>query len=180
MNPPLQLQALTKLTLSITFPFSFSQNSNSISTSDLPFPTKSLCSITFSKEDIYEALVSLDPTKGMGGDYIPPIVIKQCAASLLDPVHYIFTQYMCQSSLPIEWRSHNITPNPKTKDKTSVKRYWPISLLCCLPKVLERLIFNKIHDFTADNIISYHQFHFMRNQSTVKQLLLSTEYFQFS
>ena len=116
----------------------------------------------------------------MGGDCIPPNVIKQCAVALLDPVYHIFTQCMHQSYLPIEWRSHNITPIPKTNDKSSVKNYRPISLLCCLSKVLEKLIFNKIYDFTAQNVISLDQFGFMRNRSTLKQLLMYTEFLQSS
>ena len=48
------------------------------------------------------ALASLDPTEAMGGDSIPPIVIKHCAITLLDPVHYIFTQCVNQSYFRIE------------------------------------------------------------------------------
>ena len=65
--------------------------------SDLPFSTKSLSSITFSKVYIYEAPTSLNATKAIHGDWTPPIVIKQFVVSFLDPVQYIFTNWMEES-----------------------------------------------------------------------------------
>ena len=59
-------------------------------------------------------------------------------------IHYIYTQCMHRFYLHSEWRSHNITPILKTKDKSFVKNYHPISLLCYPLKVLEKLILNKI------------------------------------
>ena len=138
--------------------------------------------MTFSKQDICEIVIFLDPAKAMhhGGDCIPPIVIKQCAVALLDPVHYILTQCMHKYYLPIEWRSHNLTHISKTMDKSSVKNYVPVYLLCCLSKGLENLIFNTPYNITTEKINSCYQFGFRRCQSIVKQLLLYTEYLQSS
>ena len=50
--------------------------------------------------------------------------------------------------------------------------YCPISLLCCISKVLEKLIFDKTFDFLLNNIVSSSQFGFVRKRSTLQQLLI--------
>ena len=140
------------------------------------FPNKSICSISISEHDTFLALSSLDPSKAMGGDGIPPIILRHCATSLAEPVHYLFMQCLRQSYLPKEWRCHFITPIPKSKDTSSVTQYRPISLLCCLSKVLEKLVFDKINVFILENFISDLQFGFLPNRSTLQQLLLYEDY----
>ena len=54
-----------------------------------------------------------------------------------------------------------------------VENYRPISLLCCVSKVLEFIILNHISEFVVSNI-SVCQFGFVRHRSSVQQLLLST------
>ena len=70
----------------------FNTNTSDISFDNLPFPDKSLCSLTITKHDVYTALADLDSTKAMGGDGILPLFLKHCATALVDPVHYLFSQ----------------------------------------------------------------------------------------
>ena len=76
--------------------------------------------------------------------------------------------------IPSEWHDHFITPIPKSGDKTLISNYRPISRLSSVSKVFEKLVFNKVVDFFVDSTISNSQFGFLRNRSTVKQLLLHT------
>ena len=142
----------------------------------LPFPNESLCSISITSDDTFQALCSLNPSKAMGGDGIPPIVLHHCAAALFEPIHHLFEQCLLQSYIPSEWRSHHITPIPKSKDKSLITNYRPISLLSCISKVFKRVIFDKISDFIYKNYISHHQFGFIRNRSTLQQLLLYQDF----
>ena len=112
----------------------------------------------------------------MGGDGIPPLFLEHCATALVDPVYYLFSQCLSQSYLPQEWHSHLIKPIPKTGDKSQISNYHPSSLLCNLSKVLEKIVFDKIYEFISENSISIHQFSFMRNRSSLKQLILYTEF----
>ena len=89
-------------------------------------------------------LRSLDETKAMGYDGISPKLLKQCALSLYQPLHYLFSLSLSQSYLPLEWRTHLIKPIFKSGDKNS---YRPISLLSVVSKVLERLVYNGMVDF---------------------------------
>ena len=54
---------------------------------------------------------------------------------------------------------------------TSFLNYRPISLLCSVSKVLERLIYDKIIDFVLPKI-SVAQFGFLRDRSCLQLLLL--------
>ena len=112
----------------------------------------------------------LDATKAMGIDNIPNQVLKSCAATLTRPIYHIFQQCVNQSLIPSEWKIHKIIPIFKSGDKSSVKNCRPISLLCCISKVLERLVYNNIYDSISSQI-STNQFGFVRNRSTVQQLL---------
>ena len=113
-------------------------NSHSNTLSSRSFPKSSLCSVNISLQDTFNALSSLDCSKAMGGDGIPPIILKHSAAALTKPVHHLFTLCISQSYLPLDWRSHYISPIPKSGDKSCISNYRPISLLCILSKVYIR------------------------------------------
>ena len=113
------------------------------------------------------ALSSLDSSKAMEGDVIPPIALKQAATALLEPIHHLFSLCLPKSYLPNEWHSHCFTPIPKCGNKSSVSNYRPISLLCSLSKVLEKIVFDKISDFAVKSSASLIQFGFVKNQSTL-------------
>ena len=121
-------------------------------------------------DNVFEVLSHLDTTKAMGIDQIPNCVLKFCSDSLCEPICYLFQQCINQSYLPSEWRIHKVTPIFKSGDKSSVKNYRPISLLCCISKVLELIVYNNIYDHVS-SCISTNQFGFLRNRSTVQQLL---------
>ena len=139
-------------------------------------PASSLCSIDISLEDTFLALSSCDPSKAMGGDGIPPMILKHAASALAEPVHHLFSLCLTKSYLPAEWRCHHITPIHKSGDRSTITNYRPISLLSCLFKILERLVFDKTYDFIVKTSISNSQFGFVRNRSTLHQLLLYSEF----
>ena len=71
---------------------------------------------------------------------------------------------MKQGYLPNKWRIHKIIPIYKSGDKSSVKNYHPISLLCCISKVLESIIYDWIYD-TISSHISTNQFGFLKKSN---------------
>ena len=60
----------------------------------------------------------------------------------------------------------------KSGDKSSVKKYCPIFLLCCISKVLEKLVYNNNYEAVSPQI-STNQSAFLHNRSTIQQLLKS-------
>ena len=141
--------------------------------STLPLPPSCICTVSFTDSEVFDALQSLDPTKSSGCDSIGSKLIKHCALALYPPVHHLFSVSLSKQSIPYEWKCHSITPIFKSGDKSLVKNYRPISLLCIMSKVLEHLIFSKISKFiVTNNILYHHQFGFRRQHSTTQQLLV--------
>ena len=137
----------------------------------LPVPPSTISDITISESDVYDAMTSLNPTKAMGIDGIGPKLLKHCALALYQSLHHLFTLSLVQHYLPQEWRFHLITPIYKSGNKSSVKNYRPISLLCIISKVLEKIVYDKIISFVSRSISSC-QFGFRRNHSPLQQLLI--------
>ena len=138
---------------------------------DLPPVPNSLQSISISDIDVFEGLSSLDPSKARGIDDIGPQILKSCALGLYAPLHHLFELSLSNGIIPAQWSVHVITPIHKSGDRSSVKNYRPISLLCTVSKVLERIVYDKIIDFLTPSI-SLHQFGFLSKRSTVQQLLI--------
>ena len=80
-----------------------------------------------------KALVSLDPSKAMGVDELPPKILKSC----YQPINHLFLN---KSYIPAEWKMHLITPIHKSGDLCMIDNYRPISLLRAISKVLESCI----------------------------------------
>ena len=140
---------------------------------ELPIPDSTITDISISESDVHKALSSLNTTKAMGIDGIGPKLLKHCALALYKPIHHLFMLSISHFYVPKDWRLHLITPIHKSGDKSSVKNYRPISLLCTISKVLEKIIYDKIISFVSQSI-SPLQFAigFRPKHSTLQQLLL--------
>ena len=78
---------------------------------------------------------------------------------------------LSKHTIPLDWRSHVISPVHMSGHKSLVNNYCPISLLSNTSKVLEQLNYNKvIHHIT--NFLTPKQFGFLKNRSTIQQLLV--------
>ena len=136
-----------------------------------PKPSNCLHNITLDSSDTNKALASLDPSKAMGVDKLPPKILKSCVSSLYEPINHLFQLSLDKSYIPAEWKKHLITPIHKSGDRSMINNYRPISLLCAISKVLESLIYNGIIDFVS-KAINESQFGFLRGKSTIHQLLV--------
>ena len=86
-------------------------------------PEGSLSPINISLSDTFIGLASLDPSKAMGGDGIPPAILKHSATALAKPVHHLFSLCLSQAYLPDEWHQHHIIAIPKPGDRSQVSNY---------------------------------------------------------
>jgi len=128
-------------------------------------------SLVFTEEEVFSVLSQLDPNKATGIDSISPKILKYCAASLTHPLCHLFNLSLASGVIPQEWKVHLVVPVYKSADRSSVKNYRPISLLCNTSKALETLIYNKIIDHVLNNVTTC-QFGFLPKRSTTQQLLL--------
>ena len=126
-----------------------------------------------SQLDVLEALQCLTPDKSSELDGIGPKLLKNCALALYIPVHHLFSISLASHTIPSEWKIHSITPIHKSGDKSLVSNYRPISLLCIISKVLERIIYKHLSKFVLEhNLISISQYGFRKYHSITQQLLL--------
>ena len=61
---------------------------------------------------------------------IGPKVLKNYATAFCTPIHHLFSVSLSIGHLPNEWCTYLIIPILKAGDRSSVKNYKPISLLC--------------------------------------------------
>lgn len=136
----------------------------------LPDTTDQLTEISIDSTEVFKVLTDLDSTKAAGCDSIGPRILKACATSICEPVTLLFNKCLQTSSIPNEWKTHKIYPVPKKGDLSNHTNYRPISLLCVLSKVLERIVYNKIIPFVHPQI-SPQQFGFLKGRSSITQML---------
>ena len=144
-----------------------------LDTFDFPHPTFNLPPISCCEENVYSLLNSLDPCKAAGIDDISPKVLKSCASSLCRPICFLFLSCLMACRIPQEWKTHLISPIPKSGDPANVANYRPIALLCSISKIFEKLIFDSVLDHTY-HLISKNQFGFVRGRFCQQQLLITT------
>ena len=74
----------------------FSQSSVVLpSIDDLPHVENSIADINISYKDGFESLNNVQPNKASGIDRIGPHILKNCATTLIAPLHYLFS--LCKS-----------------------------------------------------------------------------------
>ena len=131
-----------------------------------------LDNLTISEDDIYSVLASLDVSKASGPDGISPILLKEAAPSVAPSLAKLFNLSLEKKAFPYDWKKANVTPILKKGDPSLCSNYRPISLLSCVAKVFERVIFKYVFNFLRDNFaLSEKQSGFMPGDGTVNQLV---------
>lgn len=127
--------------------------------------------------EIRSAIKKLKNKKSSGTDKIPNIALKHLPANGIEFLVKLANNILRLSYFPKEWKNANIIPVLKPdKPADDVQSYRPISLLCSLSKVIERIIFDRLTTFAHNNnVIPSEQFGFRRKHSTVHALLNLTE-----
>ncbi len=78
------------------------------------------------------------------------------------------TKGLLTSHVPSKLKIAKVIPVYKSGDTQDMNNYRPISLLSNFAKILEKIVFNRLHTFLIDNnIISPNQFGFRKKHSTV-------------
>ena len=94
----------------------------------------------FSNDNITNLLQNLKAQKACGPDNLPNIMLNKCSESLATSLSVIFRTFYDKRSFPTFWKKSEITPIFKDMDRSLVKKYRPISLLCKISKVWEKMI----------------------------------------
>ena len=99
-------------------------------------------------------------------------MLKGAAKAVSKPLTILFNRSLDESIFPDTWKIANVIPIYKKGSASDPSNYRPISLLCSIGKLLERLVFKDIYNYLHENDILYkYQSGFVPNHSTTFQLI---------
>ena len=117
-------------------------------------------------------LRALGINKAHGHDEISIRMLKLCDKSIIPSLSLLFQNSIDTRTFPDTWKKSNIVPVHKKGDKQIVDNYRPVSLLCILGKIFERIIFNSIFEYLEENnLLCPNQSGFRPSDSCENQLL---------
>ena len=126
----------------------------------------SLPSQSLSINELKDAFFSLKTNKSPGVDEINFNVIKHCFGELCGPLKYIFDSSLQSEVFPGLMKIVIVSPVFKTGDTADISNYRPISVLPCFSKILERVMYNRLHKYLTDQkILHPPQFGFRKGHS---------------
>ena len=135
-------------------------------------PNRILSSINATEKDVIDILKSLDVNKATGPDKISAKMLREASTAIAKPLTRLINMSLNKMVFPDEWKLANVLPLYKKNDKTSVNNYRPISLLSCVSKVMERVVFKYTFNYIRDQgLLSSFQSGFTPGDSTTNQLL---------
>ena len=149
----------------------------------LPIPsydppcTHRLCFQPAPVEKVQSLLSQLKVSKATGSDGIPGFLLKLTADIIAPSLTSLFNKSLKSGIFPSCMKIADITPLPKTGDRTLPTNYRPVSLLPILSKLLERVVHEQLQDYlTRHNIIPPHQFAYRKHHSTEDALTVAAEH----
>ena len=119
---------------------------------------------------VCKKLLHVKANEAMGPDSIPPLIIKELAYVLTEPVKKIFNTSLSTGEVPILWKCSNIIPIPKVKQPCENDTR-PISLTPILSKVLEDFVVSWIEGVGTCKHIDSGQIGRLKGSSTTYCLL---------
>ena len=98
-------------------------------------------------------------------------MLKETSKTICVPLTVIFNRSIQENIYPDCWKDSHVMPLFKKGDKNIVSNYRPISLISCVGKVMERVVFKYTYNYLhANNFIYHKQSGFLPGHSTVYQL----------
>ena len=130
-----------------------------------------LSNLIFTPVEVESVLKTLPLGKAVGSDEINNRTLRELAHELSFPICSLLNQSLQLGIFPDIWKDALVCPIPKGGNAASVSNYRPISLLNCLEKVPERVVFKHLYNhFRENNILSPLQSGFIPGDSTTNQL----------
>ena len=121
--------------------------------------------------EVESVLKTLPLGKAVGSDEINNRTLRELALALAYPICSLLNQSLRLGIFPDIWKDALVCPIPKGGNSASVSNYRPVSLLSCLEKVPERVVFKHLFNHFRDNgILSPLQSGFIPGDSTTNQL----------
>ena len=122
--------------------------------------------------EVFKEINSLNLNKSPGLDGISAYFIKLASDNIAVPLSISCNLSFSESVFPNCVKNAEVIPLFKTGSKSELSNYRPISLLSCLSKVVEKLIYSRLINYLNKNSILHHnQYGFRSGISTSHALL---------
>ena len=107
-----------------------------------------------------------------GYDDINATLLKFVVSCIAEPLCYVCNLSLCEVIFPKQLTIANVVPLYKADDSMMFNNYRPVSILCALSKVFERVIYERLLHFLNEfNILYKFQFGFRKDCSTDMTLI---------
>jgi hypothetical protein len=134
---------------------------------------RSLFLIPTHAEELRQIIKNIRKDGSSGYDDFSPKVFCSSYESMLDPLVYIINLSLSQGFFPDELKIAKVIPLFKGGDSHHCNNYRPVSVLCILSKVFERIFYKRLLNFLNQEAILYDkQFGFRKSNSTQMPLVL--------
>lgn len=131
----------------------------------------SISDISVDINSVSKLLSQLDPWKSAGPDQLPAQFLIRCSKTISLPVSILFTKSLEEGTMPSVWKRAYITPVHKKGSRSCIMNYRPISKLCIISKVFERIVYNQLYSALKQSFSST-QHGFLKGRSVVTNLVL--------
>ena len=107
-----------------------------------------------------------------GHDDISAQFLKLSVDFIVNPLMHICNMSLTEGVFPDSLKVANVIPLYKSDDPMYFNHYRPVSLLCMLSKVFEKIMYDRLLNFVNKNDLLYaHQYGFRKNRSIYMALL---------
>ncbi len=133
---------------------------------------ESLNPINVNELEIRDVIDNLEVNKAAGPDEISHRMLKETKSTICKPLCLLFNRSLQEGIYPEKWKIANVMPLFKKGDRNKPCNYRPISLISCIGKVMERIVFKHMYNhLSMHNLIYKNQSGFIPGHSTVYQLI---------
>ena len=110
--------------------------------------------------------------KSVGPDGVHPGLLKGLSNNLCKPLARLFNNSLAVGELPKEWKQERISAIFKKGNRKNAGNYRPVSSTSIICKYMEQCVKdNIVNHMIRNKLFSTQQFDFIKDRSTVIQLL---------
>ena len=126
------------------------------------------------REDLEKEISNLDPNKAIPFNDIPINIIKGCNDIISPYLTNLLNGSIENNIFPDSLKLAEVTPTHKKKETTNINNYRPVSVLPCISKLFEKMLYAQIHSF-IEKFPSPYLCGFRKGYSTQDCLLVMVE-----
>ena len=131
-------------------------------------PTFCLEDMYFTKSEVKSMIFSCH-SGSESYDKLQPILLKTFLPVIVPVVNEIFNKIVNQQEFPKSWKKAIIKPLHKKESKIDIESYRPVSMLCALTLIFEKLLYRKFRGRLMKNLDN-RQHGFRTKHPTITQM----------